>query len=89
LEDAAAEFDDDDSVSVYGRATDQSLIEELLDDPAYEHFAFAGEYECLGGVVVESEGSRVQVNNTFDSVFDSVWEDSLKDVSSRLFGEGT
>jgi len=35
--------------------------------------------------VVESDASRVRVNNTFDSVLETVWEDQLKDVSTRLF----
>ena len=42
---------------------------------------------CLGGVVVDSADSRVRVNNTFDSVLDDVWEDSLKDVSDILFDQ--
>ncbi|MFB6292822.1 MAG: V-type ATP synthase subunit E [Halonotius sp.] len=80
---AATEFDDDATVSVYGRSDDQELIETLLSD--YDGYEFAGEQECLGGVVVESEGSRVRVNNTFDSVLDTVWDENLKDISEHLF----
>lgn len=85
LDATAGEFDDADSVEVYGRAEDQDLLEEILAD--YPDFQFAGEYDCLGGVVVESERSRVLVNNTFDSVLDDVWEDNLREISDRLFGE--
>ncbi|GGN91621.1 V-type ATP synthase subunit E [Haloarcula pellucida] len=80
---AAVEEFDDDSLQVYGRADDQDLIEDILTD--YDDAEFAGEYDCLGGVVVESEASRVRVNNTFDSVLESVWEDNLKAISDRLF----
>ncbi|MBX0324099.1 V-type ATP synthase subunit E [Halomicroarcula sp. F13] len=80
---AAEEFDDGDSLRVFGRADDQALIEDILTD--YDDAEFAGEHECLGGVVVESEASRVRVNNTFDSVLESVWEDNLKEISDRLF----
>jgi len=83
LEDAAAEFDDDDTVEVYGRADDRELLESLLEE--YDGYEHAGEFDCLGGVVAESEGSRVRVKNTFDSVLDEVWEDNLKTVSDRLF----
>ena len=83
LEDAAAEFDDDDTVEVYGRADDQELLESILED--YDGYEYAGEFDCLGGVVAESAGSRVRVKNTFDSVLDEVWEDNLKAVSDRLF----
>jgi len=82
LEDAAAEFDDD-TVEVYGRADDQELLESILED--YDGYEYAGEFDCLGGVVAESAGSRVRVKNTFDSVLDEVWEDNLKAVSDRLF----
>ncbi len=82
LEDAAAEFDAAD-VAVYGRADDRELLESILED--FEGFEYAGEVDCLGGVVVESEGSRVRVKNTFDSVLAEVWEDNLREISDRLF----
>jgi len=80
---AVAEFDDGAELRVRGRAEDESLIEDILTD--YDDVTFAGTHECLGGVVVESESSRVRVNNTFDSVLERVWEDNLKDISDRLF----
>ena len=83
LEDAATEFDDGATVEVYGRADDQELIESILDE--YDGYEYAGETDCLGGVVAESEGSRVRIRNTFDSVLEEVWEDNLKSVSDRLF----
>jgi V/A-type H+-transporting ATPase subunit E len=79
---AAAEVGSDD-VAVYGRAEDEQLLKDLLSE--YDGFAYAGEYDCLGGVVVESEASRLRVNNTFDSVLEDVWEDELKEISDRLF----
>jgi V/A-type H+-transporting ATPase subunit E len=79
---AAAEFEDQ-SAEVYGRADDQQLIEDLLED--YDDFEYAGEVDCLGGVVVESAESNVRVKNTFDSVFEEVWESNLKEISDRLF----
>jgi V/A-type H+-transporting ATPase subunit E len=85
LDDAAAEFEESTSVQVYGRADDRELIEDVLAD--YDGYEFAGERDCLGGVVVESETSRLRVTNTFDSVLDGVWEDELKEISQRLFEE--
>jgi V/A-type H+-transporting ATPase subunit E len=82
LDAAATEFDDDADVVVYGRPEDDDLLESLADEYGYEH---AGEYDCLGGVVVESEASRVRVNNTFDSVLSDVWDDNLREISERLF----
>ncbi|PSP94027.1 V-type ATP synthase subunit E [Halobacteriales archaeon QS_4_62_28] len=85
LEAAAREFDDDTTVEVYGRAEDAALLESILEE--YDDYELAGEYECLGGVVVDSDSSRISVNNTFDSVLDEVWENNLRDISSRLFEE--
>ncbi len=83
LDAAAVEFRDNESVRVYSCPSDEDLITEVLDD--YENFEYAGEYDCLGGVVVEGDASRVKVNNTFDSILETVWDDQLKDISSKLF----
>ncbi|MFB1066006.1 V-type ATP synthase subunit E [Natrinema sp. H-ect4] len=83
LDAASAEFDEGDDVNVYGRDEDAELIESIIDD--YDGYEYAGEYDCLGGVVVESDQSRVRINNTFDSVLEDVWEDNLQEISNRLF----
>jgi len=85
LDAAATEFDESADVLVYGRADDEGLLEDVLDD--YDGFEYAGEYDCLGGVVVESDASRVRVNNTFDSVLAEVWEENLREISEQLFEE--
>lgn len=85
LEAAAEEFEDVDSASVYGRAADEDLLADLLAD--YDGFEFAGDYDCLGGVVVESSASRLRVNNTFDSILEDVWEAELREISDRLFAQ--
>jgi len=85
LDDASSEFGDGDDVVVYGRADDEELLTEILAD--YDGYSWGGERECLGGVVVESTASRVRVNNTFDSVLESVWEDNLKELSAKLFDQ--
>lgn len=83
LDDAASEFEDAETVTVHGRAEDEDLLRNVLGD--YDGFSYGGEYDCLGGVVLGSESSRVRVNNTFDSVLDAVWEDNLREISDRLF----
>jgi len=84
LDATLAEFDDDEDVAVYTRAEDVELVEELVDG---RNAAVDGEVDCLGGVVGESDTSRVRVNNTFDSILDSVWDDELKNISERLFDQ--
>jgi V/A-type H+-transporting ATPase subunit E len=84
LDAASPEFEGDESVLVYGRPDDEALLTDLAEDFG---FAYGGEYDCLGGVVVESDDSRVRVNNTFDSVLEDVWQDNLREISDRLFGD--
>ena len=86
LDAAAAEFEDVGSAQVYGRADDADLLEDLVAD--HDGYEYAGEYDCLGGVVVEAEASRLRVNNTFDSIVEDVWEDELKEIAERLFEDG-
>ncbi|MFC4553383.1 MULTISPECIES: V-type ATP synthase subunit E [Halorussus] len=83
LDAASEEFEDSDTVRVYGRPEDDELLTDVVTD--YDGYEYAGEYDCLGGVVVESDQSRLRVNNTFDSVLEAVWEDNLQDISNRLF----
>ena len=85
LDAAATEFEDEESVRVYSCPSDEELVTGILDD--YENSEYAGEYDCLGGVVVEGDASRVRVNNTFDSILETVWDDQLKDISSKLFDD--
>ena len=82
---AAEEFPADETVRVHGHGDDADLLETVVDD--FEGYAVGDPIDCLGGVVVESDESRVRVNNTFDSVLESVWDDQLREVSAILFEE--
>lgn len=80
LEDAVAAFD---AADVYARPEDAELVKALLEN--HENVEYAGETECLGGVVLEGRDGRMRVDNTFDSVLDVVWEENLKQLSDVLF----
>lgn len=85
LDVSASEFDEGSPVSVFGRDTDAELLQDLVEDRVgFEH---AGSVECIGGVVLESDASRVRVDNTFDSILDVVWEENLREISSQLFDQ--
>ena len=81
---AVEEFDTDDDLLVHGRAGDEALIDSLLEELDHDG-SFGDPHDCLGGVVVESDTSRVRVNNTFDSILDDIWESNLGDISDSLF----
>ncbi|MDZ7849615.1 MAG: V-type ATP synthase subunit E [Halodesulfurarchaeum sp.] len=82
LEDAVTEFEE---AAVYARPADTDLLETILAD--YDGFTLAGETDCLGGVVLEGADGRIRVDNTFDSVLETVWEENLKSLSDVLFEE--
>ena len=83
LEATLAEFGDE-HVAIYTRTEDVELVETLV---AERNASVDGEIDCFGGVVGESDGSRVRVNNTFDSVLEAVWDDELKNISEQLFDQ--
>jgi len=85
LDAASTEFEDVEAAEVYGRSDDEELLASILEE--YDGFEYGGETDCLGGVVVESDSSRVRINNTFDSILEDVWQESLREISDELFEE--
>jgi len=86
IESSMEEFKDVKDVVVYCKLEDKKLIKSLLKK--HKDVKYGGEYECIGGVVMESESARMRVNNTFDSVIETVWTEELKNISELLFGSG-
>jgi V/A-type H+-transporting ATPase subunit E len=84
LEGAIEELGEDTGV-VYAAGRDEDLVNDIIVD--YDGFEYGGTTDVLGGVVVEASDGDVRVNNSFDSVLETVWNDSLKEVSDRLLGE--
>ncbi|HIJ12519.1 MAG TPA: V-type ATP synthase subunit E [Halobacteriales archaeon] len=84
IESSVKEFIDVKDVVVYGNVEDEKLLKSLLKK--HKGVKYGGEYECIGGVVMESESARMRVNNTFDSIIETVWTEELKNISELLFG---
>ena len=75
----------DDEGAVYVAERDEEMVQDLVDD--FDGFEYGGTTDILGGVVVESAEGDVRVDNSFDSVLERVWNDSLREVSARLLGD--
>ena len=84
IESSIKEFIGVKDVVVYGNLEDEKLLKSLLKK--HKGVKYGGEYECIGGVVMESESARMRVNNTFDSIIETVWTEELKNISELLFG---
>jgi len=84
MDSSAKEYENMDDVVVYGQSKDEKLLKSLLKN--HKGIKYGGMYDCIGGVVMESESARMRVNNTFDSIIDAVWTEELKNISGLLFG---
>ena len=84
LESGVEELGDDEG-SVYASEDDEGMVQDLVED--FDGFEYGGTTDILGGVVVESANGEVRVDNSFDSVLERVWNDSLREVSAHLLGD--
>ncbi|MCQ1534357.1 V-type ATP synthase subunit E [Methanosarcina sp. KYL-1] len=47
---------------------------------------YAGNINCIGGIVLESEDGTIRLDFTYDSILKNVYERSLKQISDILYG---
>lgn len=47
---------------------------------------YAGNMDCIGGVVIENEDRTIRLDFTYDSILKNVYERSLKQISDTLYG---
>ena len=83
LAETVAEFDAG-PIEIYCRAEDQELLEQLTEEYDEKELRYAGNTDCLGGVVAEADSSQVRVTNTFDAVLADVWDENLRETTDRL-----
>ena len=78
-----------DATRVYSNQQDQPIVErlcdELLEDKLIE-LKYAGNIDCIGGIVLENEDETVRLDYTFDTIINEVSERSMKQISNILFG---
>ncbi|MFU8767560.1 MAG: V-type ATP synthase subunit E family protein, partial [Candidatus Methanoperedens sp.] len=65
---------------VYSRSEDKAVVNKLTK------LKYAGEIDCIGGVVIENEDGRVYLDFKYDTILKETSEQSLKQVSDILFG---
>jgi len=64
---------------IYTNAADADLVK----GSGYE---YGGNIKCAGGIVVTSSDGSVNLDYTFDSILEDVWNASMKPVADILFG---
>lgn len=65
---------------IYSNAASEKLVRELSS------LEYAGNIDCLGGVIIENEDRTVRLDYTYDVILKSVNEQLLKQTSDILFG---
>jgi V/A-type H+-transporting ATPase subunit E len=68
------------NAKIYSRAKDKPAVKKLTK------LEFAGEIDCIGGVVIENADGTEVLDFKYDTILKNVSEQSLKQVSNILFG---
>lgn len=70
---------------VYSNKDDEGIVKEVVSD--IKDVEYGGNIDCLGGVIVESEGGEVRINLTFDEMLNQLYDEKMNEVTKILFGE--
>lgn len=65
---------------IYSSKELEGLVKKLTS------LTYAGNIDCIGGVVVENEDRTIRLDFTYDSILEYVYERSLKQISDILYG---
>lgn len=66
--------------------TDLPILEALVKEPEFSGFTVGPPAEIEGGLLAESTDGAFQVDHSYRTYLNRVWESSLKDASDLLFG---
>ncbi|WP_340818965.1 V-type ATP synthase subunit E [Methanolobus sp. WCC4] len=65
---------------IYSNAESEEIVKKLSS------LEYAGNIDCLGGIVIENEDGTIRLDYTYDGILKSVNERLLKQTSDILFG---
>ena len=57
----------------------------ISENPEFAKFKVGTPVDIDGGVLVEGEGGELQIDYSYRTFLDKVWESGLKDASDILF----
>ena len=64
---------------------DEKILKKLLEESEFSAYKFGSIIEIDGGVIVESDDGQLQVDYSYRTFLNQVWESGLKDASDLLF----
>lgn len=70
---------------VSGCARDEKILKKVLKEEEFSAYKFGSVSNIDGGIVVESNDGQLQVDYSYRTFLNQVWESGLKDASDLLF----
>lgn len=70
---------------VYSAKEDEELVKNVINELKLK-LSYAGNIDCLGGVILESPDGEIVIDLTFDKILSRVQEMKVGEVSKILFG---
>jgi len=65
---------------------DENILKKVLKNSEFSAYTFGSIIETDGGIIVESDDGQLQVDYSYRTFLNQVWESGLKDASDSLFG---
>ena len=66
-------------------ARDEKILKNVLKESEFSAYTFGSVIETDGGIIVESDDGQLQVDYSYRTFLNQVWELGLKDASDALF----
>jgi len=64
---------------------DEKILKSVLKQSEFSAYSFGSVIETDGGIIVESDDGQLQVDYSYRTFLNQVWESGLKDASDSLF----
>lgn len=64
---------------------DKEILNKVLKESEFSAYTFGSVIETDGGIIVESDDGQLQVDYSYRTFLNQVWESGLKDASDSLF----
>ncbi len=72
---------------VHCNKRDRDALSRLLaSDPALKNYVMGEPVDTEGGVIIESKDGELQIDYSYRTFLNGIWETGLKDASGILFG---
>ena len=72
--------------SIHCNARDVAAAKAVLAEAEFAGFTLGEPADIDGGILIDSEGNEVQIDYSYRTFMNKVWESGLKDASDILFG---